>query len=178
MTALARLVETFAGFSLLSIGGANATVPEIHRVVVNAQHWMSDATFAQLIAIGQTAPGPNVLIVSMIGWRLLGPPGLVAATAAFVLPSSVLAVMVARVLASRDRGPLVAELRAALGPVAVGLMLASGAVMIRAVWQGTYSLAIAAAVAGLVVGSRLTPLWGIAGGALIGLAQHRLHLFG
>ena len=51
--------------SFLAIGGVNALIPEIHRRVVDMQHWLTDADFAQAFAIAQAAPGPNMLIVSV-----------------------------------------------------------------------------------------------------------------
>lgn len=177
MSLVVRLVETFAILSLLSIGGANATLPEIHRQVVVLHHWMSDATFAQVVAIGQTAPGPNVMIASMIGWQLAGSIGLVAVTLAIVLPSSVLALVVGRFVARHEEGGTIALVRGALAPVALGLMLASAVVMTRAAWQGAGTLVLVAAVVAMVVLTRLSPLWGIAGGALVGLFGHRLHVF-
>ena len=96
---VASLVTTFALLSLLSIGGVNAMVPEIHRQVVDLHHWMDDRTFASLVAIAQVAPGPNLLIVSVIGWSLAGLAGLLAATLAMILPSSLFALALGRLLA-------------------------------------------------------------------------------
>ena len=175
MSLLVRLVEVFALLSVLSIGGANATLPEIHRQVVVLHHWMSDATFAQVVAIGQTAPGPNVMIASMIGWQLAGLAGLLAVTLAIVLPSSGIAVVVGRFVARHEEGGTVAVVRRALAPVALGFMLASAVVMTRAAWQGFGTLVLVVVVAATMVLTRLSPLWGIAGGAIVGLAARRLH---
>ncbi len=175
MSLLAELAEVFALLSVLSIGGANATLPEIHRQVVVLHHWMSDATFAQIVAIGQTAPGPNVMVASVIGWQLAGVAGLLVVTLSIVLPSSGLAVAIGRFVARHEEGATIALVRRALAPVALGFMLASSVVMTRAAWQGAGTLVVVATVAAMVVLTRLSPLWGIAGGAIAGLAAHRLH---
>ena len=175
MSLLVELAEVFALLSVLSIGGANATLPEIHRQVVVLHHWMSDATFAQIVAIGQTAPGPNVMVASVIGWQLAGVAGLLVVTLSIVLPSSGLAVAIGRFVARQEEGATVALVRRALAPVALGFMLASSVVMTRAAWQGAGTLVVVATVAAMVVLTRLSPLWGIAGGAIAGLAAHRLH---
>lgn len=176
MSLIPRLVEVFALLSLLSIGGANATLPEIHRQVVVLHHWMSDATFAQVVAIGQTAPGPNVMIASMIGWQLAGVAGLLAVTLAIVLPSSGIAIVVGRLVARYEvEGGSVALARRALAPIALGFMLASSVVMTRAAWLGAGTLVLVAAVAVVVVLTRWSPLWSIGAGALVGLVGHRLH---
>ena len=61
------LVWTFALMSLFAVGGANSAIPEMHRVAVDVQHWMTDQKFADIFAISQLSPGPNVLIVTLIG---------------------------------------------------------------------------------------------------------------
>ena len=169
---------TFGTLSFLSIGGANAIVPEIHRQTVDVLHWMDDATFANLVAIGQTAPGPNVLVVSMIGWHMAGLLGLLAATLAIVLPSSILAFVVGRMMNHYASVTWIGLVRAALAPIAVGFMLATGIVMTRATFQGAISLFIVAGVTGLVYKTKLSPLWGIAAGTLVGIVGHRLHALG
>ena len=178
MSILAQLVMTFGVLSLLSIGGANATIPEIHLQVVDHLHWMSDTTFANLVAIGQTAPGPNVLIVSMIGWHMAGINGMLAATLAIVVPSALLAFALGRLMERYSAMTWIALARRALAPIAVGFMLASGAVMTQATFEGLLSLAIVAAVALLVTLTKTSPFWGILGGAVVGIAGHGLNIFG
>ena len=178
MTILVQLAMTFGVLSILSIGGANATIPEIHRQVVLVHHWMDDTTFATLVAIGQSAPGPNVLIVSMIGWHIAGIFGLLAASLAIVLPSSLIALGVGRCLAVYQGSQGVVVVRRALAPIALGFMFASSIVMTQAAYQGRLSLAIVAAVAAIVYFTRISPVWSIAGGGALSIVAHRLHLFG
>lgn len=174
---LPQIAATFGTLSLLSIGGANATLPEVHRQVVDQLHWMDDATFAGLVAIGQTAPGPNVLVVSMIGWHMAGVLGMAAATLAIIGPSSLLALACGRLLTRYETHRAVGLLREALAPIAVGLMLASGMVMAKAAYGGPLTLVVVASMSAAVYFTRWSPIWGIAGGALLGILGHRLHLF-
>lgn len=88
---LLQIARVFAVISLVSIGGANAVLPEIHRQVVDVQGWMNDATFTNIFAISHAAPGPNIIMVSLIGWHLAGISGLLAATFAIMIPSCSLA---------------------------------------------------------------------------------------
>ena len=178
MSIIRQLVVTFGTLSLLSIGGANATVPEVHRQVVDVLHWMDDATFANLVAIGQTAPGPNVLIISMVGWHMAGVLGLLVATLAVVGPSSLLAFAMGRAMTRYAAVEWIALARKALAPIAVGFMLATGIVMTRATFQGAGSLFVVAAVTGLVYKTRVSPLWGVAAGVVVGILGHRMHAFG
>ena len=177
MTIIAHLILTFGALSLLSIGGANATIPEIHRQVVDQLHWMDDATFVSLTTIGQTAPGPNVLIVSMIGWHMAGLAGLLAATIAIVLPSSLLAVAIGNLMARYEALAWIGGVRRALAPIALGLMLASGYVMAHAAYVGWLSLVLVLVATASVTLTRASPPLLIFAGAAIGVLAHHLDAF-
>lgn len=85
------LISTFGLMSLFAVGGAAAAVPEMHRIAVDVHHWMTDKQFADAYAIAQLSPGPNVLIVTLIGYAVAGIPGALAATLAMCLPTALLA---------------------------------------------------------------------------------------
>lgn len=169
MSRLVPLATTFALLSLVSIGGANATLPEIHRQVVALRGWMDDETFARLFAISQIAPGPNILVVSLIGWHLAGLAGLAVATLAILVPSSALAFAAGRALRRWENAGVVRVVKAGLVPIAVGLIAASGLVTARSsdhtplAWTLTGAAALGFAL------TRVNPLWILAGGALVGV---------
>ncbi|HUN50807.1 MAG TPA: chromate transporter [Candidatus Sulfotelmatobacter sp.] len=168
-----RIAETFASLSLVAIGGANAVIPEIHRQVVEVQGWMNDAAFANLFAIAQAAPGPNVLVVSLIGWRVAGLAGLAVATVAMILPASLLAFAAGRLFTRFARAGWLRQVQAGLVPIAVGLILASGVVMGRAADHGPMTAAITVGTALFVFLSNRNPLWALGAGTLasiLGLA--------
>jgi chromate transporter len=87
---LAELAWRCATLSLVAIGGINAILPEIHRAVVEVEQWMTSAEFAQMFALAQLAPGPNAMVVALIGWKVAGSLGAFVATIAICGPSSVL----------------------------------------------------------------------------------------
>jgi len=84
---------TFGLMSLFAVGGANAAIPEMHRVAVDVQHWMTDKQFADVFAISQMSPGPNVLIVTLIGYAVAGVAGALVATLAMCVPTAVLPIV-------------------------------------------------------------------------------------
>jgi chromate transporter len=88
---LLTLAGFFALMSLFAIGGANSAVPEIHRFAVNVQDWLSDRQFSESFALAQLTPGPNVILVTLIGYHVAGIVGAVVATFAMCGPTSVLA---------------------------------------------------------------------------------------
>jgi chromate transporter len=171
---LLALGRTFGTLSLVAVGGANAAVPELQRQVVGQLHWMDAPAFSRLFAISQAAPGPNVLLVSLIGWRMAGLAGLLVATAAMNVPSSVLAFTAGRAWRAWAASPWIGRLQAALAPIAVGLITASGVVMAATTDRALAPLAITAAVAAFVVFSRRSPMWALAAAAVAGVALRRL----
>jgi chromate transporter len=118
---LVQLARVFSMLSLVSIGGANATLPEIRRQVVEVRGWMTNAAFADVFAISHAAPGPNIIMVSLIGWQLAGLAGLLVTTLAIMVPSCTLAFVISRGLTRWADHHWIALLKAALVPVALGL---------------------------------------------------------
>src|SRR5690606_36214882 len=87
LIALALIVSELA---LLALGGGNTVLPEMQRQVVEVQHWMTAQEFSALFALSQAAPGPNMLIVPLIGWHVAGWAGVVVTSIAKFGPSSIL----------------------------------------------------------------------------------------
>jgi chromate transporter len=166
--------ELFLEFVLLSFvafGGATALLPEMHRVVVENHHWLDDTTFTHLYAIAQAAPGPNVLVVTLIGWEIAGLAGALAATLAMCLPMSVLIYL----LIDRWEGFAGKRWQQAVSlgvaPLAVGLIF-SGATLIAtsAGLSPAGWILVAAVVFANLRFRELHPLWLIAAGAVLGVS--------
>ncbi|VFU08016.1 chromate transporter [Methylocella tundrae] len=175
-SALSQLAITFCVLSLGAVGGANATLPELHRQMVGALHLMDDATFARLVALAQTAPGPNVIVMSLMGWHVAGAAGLCVATVAMIAPSSLIAFGAERSLRRFSASRAILILKSALAPIAVGLMCASGLILARAADSGGLTIALTGGMTLLSGLTRINPLYGIAAGAILGLATQRLGL--
>ncbi|MGH7022251.1 MAG: chromate transporter [Caulobacteraceae bacterium] len=167
---LGDVAGQFAVLSLVAFGGANAVVPEIHRQSVSLHHWMSDAQFANLFAIAQAAPGPNVMISTLVGWKAAGIAGALVATLAMCAPSCFLTYFAAgaweRYRATRWR----AALGAGLAPVTVGLVVSSAWLLAQGADRQWRLFAVTAAVAVAAFASKLNPLWLLAAAAGLGLA--------
>ena len=167
---LTALAVHFAVLSLFAVGGANAAVPEMHRVAVDVMQWMSDRQFSDMFAIAQVSPGPNVIIVTLIGFHVAGLPGAAIATVAMIGPTCIAAYATTRVWDRFRAARWRIAIQAGLVPVALGLMAASVYVVADAAAPGPVAIGVslAAAVAGLT--KRLNPLWVFACGAGLGLA--------
>jgi len=156
---LVDLVLQFLVLSLLSIGGANAIIPEMHRLAVDTKHWMTDADFSQMFALSQAAPGPNVLIVSLIGWKVAGVVGAIVAMLAMCVPSFVLTYQIARAWDRFREAPLRIAIERGLAPVTVGLILSSGYVLTRTTDHTWPAYALTGVTLILAMTTRLHPLW-------------------
>jgi chromate transporter len=170
LATLIQIARVFSLLSLVSIGGANAVLPEIRRQAVDVQGWMNDAAFANLFAISHAAPGPNIILVSLIGWQLAGLAGLMVATLAIMIPSCSLAFVVSRAVTRWSDQRWVGLLKEGLVPVALGLILASGVAMIRTADHDRLTIIISVATSAFVVFSRRNPLWAIAAGTCMSIA--------
>jgi chromate transporter len=170
LSTLLTLAWTFGLMSLLAIGGANSTIPEMHRVAVDVQHWMNDTQFADMFAIAQLSPGPNVLIVTLIGFHVAGVAGAAIATFAMCGPSVILAYYVSNLLLRSSHSPWPALLQAALVPLSIGLMCASGYILALTADRSFLAAAITLAAAALAFATRLNPIWALAAGGLLGFA--------
>jgi chromate transporter len=165
---LPQLALHFALLSLIAVGGAPTIMPEMHRWLVEQEGWLTSAEFANFFAIAQVAPGPNILIVSLVGWKLAGLTGALVATLAACLPSGALAYGVGQVWHRFRGAPWRAAVQTGLAPLTVGLILATGYILARAADQGIGSLAIAAGTVVLVMLTRLHPLCVLAGAGVLG----------
>jgi chromate transporter len=164
------LVSTFGLMSLFAVGGAAAAVPEMHRIAVDVHHWMTDKQFADAFAISQLSPGPNVLIVTLIGYVVAGIPGALAATLAMCLPTALLAYYVSRLLSRPRQSRWPAMIQAALVPLSIGLMAASALILAQSTGRTVVAALLMAAVAVLASVSRVSPLWLLLAGGVLGFA--------
>ena len=167
---IATLAWRFFVLAFLAIGGVNATVPEIHRQVVEVERWMTDGEFAALFAIANAAPGPNMLLVTLVGWHVAGVVGALVATVSMVGPTSVLAYGVFHAWDRFRDATWRRPVQSGLSAVTVGLIAASGLLLARAAEAGWITVAITAGTAAFSYFTRLNPLWAFAGAAAIGAA--------
>ena len=183
----ADLFMHFASLSLLAVGGAITTAPDMHRYLVGEQGWLTDAQFNSSIALSQAAPGPNVLFVALIGWNVglnagggpsagfmawaLALLGVLVSLVAIMLPSSVLTYTATR-WAHRNR-----ELRAVrafktgMAPIVIALLIATGWLLSAVHNQPArdWPLWLLTACATLLVWrTKIHLLWMIGAGAVLG----------
>ena len=156
---LTSLAGYFALLSLFAVGGANAAIPEMHRVAVSVMQWMNDRQFADMYAIAQLAPGPNVVIVALIGYHVAGFAGAGVAIAAMCGPTCTLAFFVARTWERFKEARWRVAIQAGMVPLSLGLIAASAFVLARAADHNIYAFLITAVTAAIAFFTRVNPLW-------------------
>jgi chromate transporter len=181
------LFQHFLTLSLLAVGGAITTVPDMHRFLVLEQHWLSEGQFSASIALAQAAPGPNLLFVSVLAWNVganaaagANPPDLAwllplacasVATIGILAPSTTLTLYAARWVHQNRARLGVRGFKLAMGPIVIGLLLATAWTLGAAhgMPQDTPVLWALAAVSALLVWkTQIHMLWLIAAGAALG----------
>ncbi len=167
---LTSLFGYFALLSLFAVGGANAAIPEMHRVSVELMHWMNDRQFADMYAIAQMSPGPNVIIVALIGYHVAGFAGGAIATAAMCGPTCLLAFFVARIWDRFKGARWRMAIQAGMVPLSIGLIGASAFVLARTADHNVYGALITAATAGVAFFTRVNPLWVFVAAGVLGLS--------
>jgi chromate transporter len=132
----------FISLSLLAVGGAITTAPDIHRYLVDEMHWLSDTQFTSSIALAQGAPGPNVMFIALMGWNVglnaggglaAGWPavglalwGVLVTMVGIMIPSCTLT-FVATQWAHRNRDMLaVKAFKSGMAPIVIALLVATG----------------------------------------------------
>lgn len=169
MSLIVDLFREFAILSFVAFGGATALLPEMHRVVVENHQWLDDTTFTHLYAIAQAAPGPNVLVVTLIGWHVAGLGGALAATLAMCLPMSVLIYLLIDRWESFAGKRWQRAISIGVAPLAVGLVFSGATLISQAANLGLAAWLLLAATVLANLKTRLHPLWFIGVGALLGL---------
>jgi chromate transporter len=164
------LALQFAIMSLLAFGGANAVVPEIHRQAVEVRGWMTERQFADMFAISQAAPGPNVMLVTLVGYHVAGFWGALVTTLAMCGPTAVLAGCLSRTWDRFKDRPWRMAVQAGLVPISVGLIGASAIVLTQVAVYNWAAALIAAATAAVAYWTRWNPLWLIGFAGLAGFA--------
>ncbi len=169
MTTLLTLALIFAELSLLSFGGGNTILPEMQRQIVDVHHWMTAPEFSSAFALAQAAPGPNLMIVSLLGWRIAGLPGVIVTTIATYAPAFIVTVIAYNLWNRFKDRPWRRIVQAGLVPVTAGLVC-SGAAVITAGADTTILLAAITLIATTVIlTTRTHPLFVLGFGAVAGI---------
>jgi chromate transporter len=171
------LFGNFLLLSMMSVGGAISTTSEMHRLLVEQHHWLTQAQFSGAIALAQAAPGPNVLFVALMGWHVGMNAGSVGAALFGVLvsmigimtPSTVITYTAARWGHHNRELRAVRAFKQGMAPVVIALLLSTAWILGSPDGSAAPKLWLLSVAAGLVIWrTRLHLLWVLGAGALLG----------
>ena len=179
----------FAVLSLMGIGGAITTAPEMHRFLVDDKHWLTDESFSSCIALAQSAPGPNVLFVALMGWQVginaggglsagatawwLGLLGVILTMLGIMLPSSILTYKATKWAQVNRDLIAVQSFKSGMAPIVIGLLVSTGWLLSAAhrdFSQDWKIWLITAMASGLMLKTSIHLLWLVAAGGIMGAA--------
>jgi chromate transporter len=168
MTLVLQVLAVFSLLSVLAVGGGAAVIPEMKHLTVGVAPWIDSNQFGEIYSLGQLAPGPNMLMVSVIGFHVAGWLGALAALLGFFVPSGLITFHVGRVWDRFEANPWRASIARGLGPVTVGLILAGTWSLARTVMvgHGPVPYVVCAIVAFVLLRIKLNPVILILAGGL------------
>jgi chromate transporter len=168
---LVPMLLYFALISLTAVGGGVLMLaPDVHRYAVDTHHWLTADQFVAAFAIAQAAPGPNVLYVTLVGLQVAGLTGAIGATIAVVMPTFLLTMLLVRFTPQRPAGRLSRAVKNGLAPISTGLLAGGGWVLARTADTGHTQVLLTVASVGVMMMTKLNPVWLIAIGAAVGVA--------
>jgi chromate transporter len=163
------LTAHLAVASSISFGGFPTVLPDVRNFVVGTHGWMTDQEFANLFAMAQSIPGPNmILMMSLVGWKVWGFPGAVASAFATFGPPCTIFFASYRLWDRFRDAPWQQIVRSRPGSGRMGLVIASGTVMARAADSSWRAVVVTIAAAAIMLVTRLNPMWMLLAGAALG----------
>ena len=163
------LTVHLAWISSISFGGFPTVLPDVRNFVVSTHGWMTNQEFANLFAMAQSIPGPNmILMMSFVGWKVWGFPGALASAFATFGPPCAMYFTAYRLWDRFRAAPWQPVVRLGLTPVVVGLIIASGTVMAHTADNSWPAVAVTIATAAITSVTRLNPMWMLLGGGILG----------
>jgi chromate transporter len=171
-----RLIVVFAPLSALSVGGGQAIIADIQHQTVDVYHWFSNQEFADMFAISRATPGPNTLIASLIGWHLGGLAGMLVATLAMYIPSSLMFTAATSLWHRNEQSRWRVAVERGLAPIAVGLIFAGALTILQALHMGPVGWATTLAAMAVLYYTKANPYAVIAAVLVLYLALFFLGL--
>ena len=164
------VLGVFSLLSVLAVGGGAAVLPETKMLVVDTHHWLTDDQFRDIYGLGQVVPGPNMLMVMVIGYHVSGYLGALLAYLGFFVPAGLISWGASRVWDHFEGSPWRRSLQQGLAPLVVGLMAAGTISIAKTAIDGATTIAIAIAVfLGVYFVKKVNPAIFVLGGGLVGL---------
>jgi chromate transporter len=168
---LSALARVFAYLSLLTVGGGMAAFPEMKILTVEVHKWLTFPQLIHIYSVGQMAPGPNMMMIVVIGQWAGGLLGAIVTLIAFFGPTALLAFTVARLWKRLEKWPWRKSIQEGLAPVSIGLLLAGCFTMAKGSVTGLDTGAIAVGVLLVLLQYKINPALLVVAGAGVGILE-------
>jgi chromate transporter len=162
MSLLIHLAWTFALLSILAVGGGTAVLPEMQAILAH-QFGIDHTQFVHIYSIGQLAPGPNMLMVLVIGYQIAGLLGAGVVLLSFFLPSSLMCFYMGRLWNLFGESPWRRSIQNALEPISIGLMSSGVYAVAKASVVSSITMALAVVTLYLILRTKINPVLVILG---------------
>ena len=169
MNSLSSLIRVFAYLSILTVGGGMAAFPEMKILTVDVHKWVTLPQLIHIYSVGQMAPGPNMMMIVVIGQWANGLAGAIVTLLAYIRPTALLAFVVAKGWKKLEKWPWRTSIQRGLAPVSIGLLLAGCLTMAKGAITSFETGAIAVGVLLILLQYKINPALLVLGGAIVGL---------
>jgi chromate transporter len=169
MNQIPALIRVFSYLSLLTVGGGMAAFPEMKILTVEVHKWLTFPQLIHIYSLGQMAPGPNMMMIVVIGQWAGGLLGALLTLLAFFGPTALLAFIIARLWKKLEKWPWRTSIQQGLAPVSIGLLLAGSFTMAKGAISGLETGTIAVATLLILLQYKVNPALLVIGGALVGI---------
>ncbi|MBA4494664.1 chromate transporter [Paenactinomyces guangxiensis] len=137
-----QIYQIFLAFfraGMLGYGGGPSSIPLIHREVVTRFGWMDDEEFSDILAIGNTLPGPIATkMAGYIGYRVAGVAGCLTGLCAMVLPTVILMIALLGIFAAYRNSPRFEGITHAVSPVVAVMLAVLAYSFFKKAWSNHY----------------------------------------
>jgi chromate transporter len=169
MNQIPALIRVFSYLSILTVGGGMAAFPEMKVLTVEVHKWLTFSQLIHIYSVGQMAPGPNMMMIIVIGQWAAGFVGALITLVAFFGPTALLAYVIAKAWRKLEKWPWRTSIQQGLAPVSIGLLLAGCFSMAKGAITGIETGAIAVATLLILLRYKINPALLVVGGAVVGL---------
>lgn len=140
----------------IAVQGFGGTLPFARRELIDRRRLLTEAEFAELLALGQILPGPNVINLSVaFGDRHAGWAGAAACVAGMVVVPMLIAMTLATLIGAAATLPEVQSALLGMAAAAAGLLIGTAWRMAKPMRRRAPSLAVAAAIFAAIAVLRL-----------------------
>lgn len=164
------IVELFLKFlqlGALCIGGYSTVLADLQRYLVLDHSYLTHREFSSAVAVGQASPGPNYLLVVILGWLVAGTWGAMAAFVGTTIPYLTLTLLASRFGQQYQNHPWLLAYKKGLSPIAIALLCSSGFVLISADLSfGVAFVTICSAI--ITWKTKVRMIWLLIAGGIIG----------